>query len=397
MDPIQPQSQPPQPNNSIDGFSPPPQSTPSEPTPNQFEAPIAPSNSLRPTIAPADTPPTPTPVDTASTNQVYSPGQFSEPVTNDFNQPQTTFRPDAGDTTPPAAGASVFQSDPNQSGAPGVFQAPMKPKRRFGAKLVLLIFLPILLLAGAASATYFGYIVPNSPENLWNKSLANMNVAYDKLTEYSNSLQKDFKGVAVKGSYKAEGSFNGEGTIDSSSYGGDSNATVDLKLAKGNFNVEARSLAVENSNYPDLFFKVSGFRKDSDIDSEVDRLEEPKIFDVGVDTRTKLIHKIKIGEDNDYSEFSQDYQGGDTIPFSLKAHENKSGEDLTVTVNGLLDMKANKLDIDFIYSDKKQKVTGDISVGLNTSPVNVKRPAGAISIQELLSGLFGQDTLEITN
>ncbi len=173
---------------------------------------------------------------------------------------------------PTAAVPVIGQFDePMQKSVASVVSSSIKPKRS-KTKLLTLVLGLIVLLSAGVSATYFGYIVPNKPENIWNKSWANIGAGYDHLISYSSNLQKSTKGFSLKGSYKAEGSQSGSGSIDILSYNADASLKVGMNLTKGPINFELRSIAVANSKFPDIYFKVSGIKSLGLISTPYDSL-----------------------------------------------------------------------------------------------------------------------------
>lgn len=454
----------------------------------------------------------PTPMSSIQPSPIVpSPTQPTAPVatTNSFmDQPAQvsggSFGPAGGDgITPPVSGGDFLGSNSQNQ----------KPKKQRGKlKVILLASLLVLLIGGGVSAGYFGYILPNSPKNVWSKAMVNTGKAYDKLVDYSTDLQKETKGIKVTGSFKAEGEFNGSGTLDSSSLNADSYSKAGVKLKQGDLKLETRSISVKGSEFPDYYFMVSGIGKvfgkeaastpivkavdgqwisvthdyledlykntsgntdgqissqdvielekavsnaskqwvftdntnkqviqvkkvigkesldkrtvyhyqaeinknnlksylkalgeevsktklgknfkvsDDIINKTVDNMEMPSIFDAWVDTRTKLVHKLKIGDDKSYTEFSQDFQGGSKVPFGIKAYDNSGSGEVTFTTTGTLDMDANKLDLNFKLDSKNQKIDGQLSIAQNNEQPKVEKPSKSTPIQEVLNLIFG--------
>jgi hypothetical protein len=75
-----------------------------------------------------------------------------------------------------------------------------KPKGRKKLVIFSAAGLAVLLL-GSSAAAYFGYLVPNKPENIWATAMERTGSGYDKLVEYANST-KDLNTIKVDGNYK---------------------------------------------------------------------------------------------------------------------------------------------------------------------------------------------------
>src|SRR4051812_9207749 len=61
------------------------------------------------------------------------------------------------------------------------------PKRRLYKKPMVIALAAVLVLAGGSAAAYFGYYMPNQPENIWASALSNTGKGYDKLTQYTQT------------------------------------------------------------------------------------------------------------------------------------------------------------------------------------------------------------------
>lgn len=140
--------------------------------------------------------------------------------------------------------------------------------------------------------------------------------------------------------------------------------------------------------------------KDCKDTADIDSIKETDSADVWVDTRTKLIHKIRFTQkdnNSDYFDIGQDYQGGDILPLFMDMRSKKSGSDSKFRVDMSLDMKSNKLSIKADYSDKGSSGsatntgTFDMSITPNKSPIKVEKPANPKNLIQLLNDLgFGE-------
>jgi len=131
---------------------------------------------------------------------------------------------------------------------------------------------------------------------------------------------------------------------------------------------------------------------DSEIDKKVDAINTSKPFDVWVDMSTKLIHKIRFGDNNGYLDIGQDYQGGDQFPFSITTHEATEGVSSGSNIQATLNTKDNTLKLKATSTSGKNKFTLNLTISQNTSNIDVQKPAGAKSITEMLS-MLGYDDL----
>lgn len=133
---------------------------------------------------------------------------------------------------------------------------------------------------------------------------------------------------------------------------------------------------------------------------DIDRIKETDSADVWVDTRTKLVHKIRFAQKNNnanYFDVGQDYQGGDILPLFIDMRSKKISSDSKFRLDMSLDMKSNKLSIKADYSDmgsngsSANSTTFDMSITPNTSPIKVEKPANPKNLIQLLNDLgFGQ-------
>ncbi len=118
----------------------------------------------------------------------------------------------------------------------------------------MIIALLIILSSGAGA--FFGYYLPNKPENVWSTALSRTAKGYDKLAEYV-SEKRDSQGVVIKGSFKlsgglaADGTFEGKSNDDNGEFKGLISATG-LKI-----NLDLKTLK-SPGNSPDIYFKLTG-------------------------------------------------------------------------------------------------------------------------------------------
>jgi hypothetical protein len=125
---------------------------------------------------------------------------------------------------------------------------------------------------------------------------------------------------------------------------------------------------------------------DCNDSSDTNSLDANQTADVWVDMHTKLIHKVKFTDTKDkasYVDFGQDYQGGDTIPFTFSGQEKAAHVQIKVTLN----MKTNVLKLE--ASGKSSSISGsvDMTFSPNQAELKVEKPADARNIMQLIDDL----------
>lgn len=132
------------------------------------------------------------------------------------------------------------------------------PFKKLSVLTIGLIAAGVLILGSAAA--YFGYIVPNRPENIWKSALSNSAKAYDSLVTYGEE-QKEIKGAKIEGNFSAtsEGA-TGDANISGTFYEKQGQGTIDVGFAGSRYTAEIRAIEAENADYPDLYAKVDGLK-----------------------------------------------------------------------------------------------------------------------------------------
>lgn len=151
----------------------------------------------------------------------------------------------------------------SEPASPAVQPASSAPSSGSGKKpwqskgLVAAVIAAMLLMGGSAGA-YFGIVVPNQPENVWEKALGNTARGYDALLDKQQSGE-DLSSGKVEGDYRVE--------VDGSAFDGGFQAEYDKKSSKTTFdvgimgsriNAEILTELSETSQYPDIYAKVDG-------------------------------------------------------------------------------------------------------------------------------------------
>ncbi|MBX4199616.1 hypothetical protein KW789_01860 [Candidatus Saccharibacteria bacterium] len=180
-------------------------------------------------------------------------------------QPQQEHVQPANIIEPTSPATGIYPSLPISNGDPfqpasitGGGGASKKSKLAFLRlpKRVTPILIILLILGGGSAAGYFGYYLPNKPENIWRTALTNTGKGYDKLSSYATS-NKNIKGLSLKGGFKFSGVVATDGSFDGSSQGGNSQLTGNVSAVGLKIAVELRTIST-NGNSPDIYFKVNG-------------------------------------------------------------------------------------------------------------------------------------------
>jgi len=143
--------------------------------------------------------------------------------------------------------------------------------------------------------------------------------------------------------------------------------------------------------------QIEEYKKSSieDCDKSKDDIKQDETFDMWVDSKYKIIHKIRIYEEKDktdkYTDIGQIYNGGDKLSFFVRYHDDKNNLNVKFT-----------LDVDIKQLNSKAKITasqegadsfngsGSIAAKPYDGEINTDKPAGAIPISEILAK-FGYD------
>lgn len=124
----------------------------------------------------------------------------------------------------------------------------------------------------------------------------------------------------------------------------------------------------------------------------INDLKDTDTADVWVDTDTKLIRFVRFTDkekNKNYIEFGLPYNGGDEIPFTINifAEEGISPGTLMLKITNNTKKNSAKVegDMNVGSGDGKTRVTLNLTAEINDNKVDVQKPAGAKSFNELLS------------
>ncbi|HET7320606.1 MAG TPA: hypothetical protein VFI84_03425 [Candidatus Saccharimonadales bacterium] len=157
---------------------------PAQPTPTPTEQPEVPAPEAPATMAPEVT---------------SAPAEASAPEKPAEAAPNVSETPAEPTVTPAAPEATSSENGAVMSGAVEGVPVAGKSKRHL-PKAALVVVGALVLLGGAASAAYYGYVVPNKPENVlktaFENTLAQRNVS--SVTSFETSPTSSDGGLAVK-------------------------------------------------------------------------------------------------------------------------------------------------------------------------------------------------------
>jgi hypothetical protein len=177
------------------------------------------------------------------------------------NEAALSGRTDNPDTAAPSQLPQDNHKILNDFGSPA-FPTPVstvspEPKKSRKKLIAILAIILVILLAGSAAA-YFGYVVPNKPENLWRSALQNSGRGYDGLVTYSEKTEK-IKDWTQVGKFKVGGDIAFDGTFEGKSSGVTSQLTGHVSAVGLRVGVDLRTLPSATST-PDVYFKADGLQ-----------------------------------------------------------------------------------------------------------------------------------------
>jgi hypothetical protein len=194
----------------------------------------------------------------AELGQVVNPVITPQPLTPSTSQPVVIGpTPGAG----PQPGPEVYTSTP-----PEIISANSQPpgKTKLYKKPLLAVPLAVLVLLAGSAGAYFGYYVPNQPQNIWKTALTRTGKGYDKLTQYAVTQFKADSGLKLDGKFQTSGFFSSDGTFsgDSDKDNGEFTASVSAGGVKVNTDVR---LLKSSTSTPDIYFKIDGIQGLGDL------------------------------------------------------------------------------------------------------------------------------------
>lgn len=173
-----------------------------------------------------------------------TPPQFSQPAAN----------VPAGNTQP---NEHLYYAAPQAGGMVGGNAGHGSKKKLFAIAGTAAL---LVLLGGGY---VFGYYVPNQPSNVFNAALENTGKGYDELVKYASNddVAKKFKNTEVDATFKGSGSgFSTDGKLTAHVDGKNSTFSGDVGLATTRMTFDGVVKDADNSESPDLYFKVGGIK-----------------------------------------------------------------------------------------------------------------------------------------
>lgn len=161
----------------------------------------------------------------------------------------------------PLPGTEVYTSTP-----PELISANSQPPKKtpFYKKPLLLAPLALLVVLGGGAAAYFGYYMPNQPDNVWKTALTRTGKGYDKLTQYAVTQFKSENGLKLDGKFQTSGFFSADGTFSGDSDKDNGEFTGTLSTSGIKVNTDVRLLKSATST-PDVYFKIDGIQGLGDL------------------------------------------------------------------------------------------------------------------------------------
>lgn len=133
-------------------------------------------------------------------------------------------------------------------------------------------------------------------------------------------------------------------------------------------------------------------RESCDSDLDYDDFEKDTRFEMWIDRKYKLVHKVRLANKDDagdYVDIGQKYTGGDMFSLFVAAHSDKDKFDTRFTVD--VDTEQTITKGTFTHDSRDENSPLKVNAQLEFKPaegdVNVERPEGTIRLEELLESL----------
>jgi len=153
---------------------------------------------------------------------------------------------------------------------------------------------------------------------------------------------------------------------------------------------------VENLFESELYKKLPNFNPDTIKadktysleqcdDAWGDSLKKLKTYDVWIDSKYKLMHKIRFVDLEDakkYTEIGQIYQGGDDISLFIRDYKDDQPNG-TFTVN--TNMATNITSAEFEFSDDEASIVMSLEAKPYDGTIDVSKPLDAVQIEEIFA------------
>lgn len=334
----------------------------------------------------------------------------------------------------------------NNFGAPAATGMPSKPKNK-GLLIGLVVGLVVLVLAGGAAAAYFGYVVPNKPQNVLNAALVS-SFSSDKVTsehfDGKVSVKDKASGSTFSGTFSGGATTGGAFSINASIDAVVTKVTVDVRSTDGS-TYYVRMGGLEGlpellSTMEDPMAKMYAPMV-AGLNNQWIEINESVLSQFGASApnfKMSEADRTKLGEiytDHQFLTVSQKLadekiNGMDSYHFKVtvdkdefkgfvKAIKDAKVAGITITQNELDEFNKSLNEVDFtkypvdIWVAKDLKMVDQVVFSLSDSeatvnvrfsvvdfnkPVDVQKPVGAKSLLEVMSELVtggsSQDLLQ---
>jgi hypothetical protein len=195
-----------------------------------------------------------------------------DPNNDTNNQQPNLATPEPSAPTPPAepvvsstppAPAAPAPAEPVAPASPVVNGTPVKTGAgKSGRKRWLLPVIVVVVVLLLAVGYVFGFYLPNTPDNVYKKSLSNTASGYDKLVDYAQSqAQAHYKGMKVDGNFKFKmNGIAGDGTVSGAVDDKNGNAKMEADVMGQKFTLNERIITAPGQTSPDMYMQVTGIK-----------------------------------------------------------------------------------------------------------------------------------------
>lgn len=136
-------------------------------------------------------------------------------------------------------------------------------------------------------------------------------------------------------------------------------------------------------------------------DSVENDIKQDETFDLWIDTKYKLVHKIRAYSDDKktYADIGQTYKGGDDLSLFVIMHEDEdptTDDKLTLDTN----LKSGETKVALTMKSAKEGDVYDLSAALSAKPyteeIKIEKPAGAVPVKSIFER-YGIDPAALTS
>lgn len=126
--------------------------------------------------------------------------------------------------------------------------------------------------------------------------------------------------------------------------------------------------------------------------SAEEEIKQDYTFDMWIDTKYKLIYKIRAANPDDkdsYTDIGQIYKGGDELSLFVATYDGKNQSESKATLE--TNMKTNQTKANLTFKSTKTDDPFDFTMTLDAMPfteeIKIEKPAGTVPIQDVLQRL----------